>query len=501
MEGYTVEEAAALLKQPTDYLLKKILFAGKAHPILKPCVFLSEPTSMRLAHRNANIYVKESGIDHTMQAINALPDDPAEAARQIRVNRHWLEDACTPFTYPQVIRQGLFKLIFYPESMDIAELKESGRIQLYRRKAVHAPLANTAVDRIMNNWYAMSREEISKEKDRISSKVGEMLILTQDNLHYLVDIPVSISLSDIRITDKMLSEYAASEGIKLSFPPMATAPRLDQSAKEATVYYTQEEAASILKMTEEEIFRLSCHERFTDEKRIFAGMLITKPLSVLRVRTTGKKVAETHLAEYGGGLEYVATEESISGFFELIDLPEMQDKTWTKPITRLSAYESGDWFQIPGGKSFKKSDFRYSRASLKHYAESMRRDIAFPDAMPEIKIRHKITKVEQKPKGKSAIQLAVEAFLDDSPEGNKAGFYIFLKKQLNLSQEQPFKDDQPYAYYFKDVKGRGIQEGVYLHHPKEGKKEGDPGWNYYSGNETSAIISKEKKRRKSKKSS
>ncbi|MGE0917524.1 hypothetical protein [Trichlorobacter lovleyi] len=496
MKGYTVGEAAVLLKQPTDYLLKIILFSGKTHPILKPCIFLSEPTSMRLAHRNANIYVTEAGIEHTMQSINALPDDPAEAARQIRINRHWKEDALTPFKYPQVIRQGVFELTFYPEYMNTAEFNESGRIQLYRRKAVHAPLANAAVDRIMNNWYAMSREEISKEKDRISSKVGEMLILTQDNLHYLVDTPVSISLSDIRITDKMLSEYAASEGIKLSFPPMETAPRLDQSAKKATVYYTQEEAAAILEMTEEEIFRLSCHERFTDEKRIFAGMLITKPLSVLRVRTTGKKVAETHLAEYGGGLEYVATEESISGFFELIDLPEMQDKTWTKPITRLSAYESGDWFQIPGGKSFKKSDFRYSRASLKHYAESMRRDIVFPDAMPKIKLRHKISKDEWKSKRKSAIQLAVEAFLDDTPEGNKVGFYAFLKKQLNLQKEEPFKDGQPYAYYFKDVKEKGNHEGVYLQRPKEGKKEGNPSWNHYSGDDISSILSKERGRRK-----
>lgn len=242
MDSYSLDEAAHLLKPTPDYFSKTleqlrnmILFAGKAHPILKPCVFFPEPVSMRLAHRNANIYVQESGIEHTMKSVNALPDDPAEAARQKRVDRHWPEDALTPFKYPQVMCQGLFELTFYPEHMDMAEVKESGRIQLYRGKAVRAPLANAAVDRIMNGWYAMSREEVSRAKARTRQEIGDIVILTQGDLHYLVDAPVSIPLSDIRITDKMLTEYAASEGIKLPSPPIKTASIVDQAAIQPTI--------------------------------------------------------------------------------------------------------------------------------------------------------------------------------------------------------------------------------------------------------------------------
>lgn len=152
MDSYSLGEAAHILKPTADYFSKTleqlrnmILFAGKAHPILKPCVFFTEPVSMRLAHRNANIYANESSIEHTIKSVNSLSDDPGEAARQKRINRHWPEDALIPFKYPQVMCQGLFELTFYPEYMDMAEVKESGRIQLYRGKAVHAPLADAAV--------------------------------------------------------------------------------------------------------------------------------------------------------------------------------------------------------------------------------------------------------------------------------------------------------------------------------------------------------------------
>ena len=69
MESYTLEETAIELGQKADYLQKRILFSGKAHPILKPCVFFPEPISMRVAHRNADIYVKDSGIEHTMKDV------------------------------------------------------------------------------------------------------------------------------------------------------------------------------------------------------------------------------------------------------------------------------------------------------------------------------------------------------------------------------------------------------------------------------------------------
>ena len=244
MENYILDEAVHLLKQPAEYLQRMILFSGEAHPILKPCVFFPEPASMRLAHRNADIYVKESGIEHTMKSFNTLPDDPAEAARQKRINRHWPEDALTSFKYPQVMLQGLFELTFYPEHMDMTEAKESGRIQLYRGKAVCAPLANAAVDRIMNNWYAMSRDEISRAKDRTRQEVGDMVILTQGDLHYLIDTPASIPLSDIRITDRMLTEYAASEGITIMKNRTETPPAKDRETRPTVKTFTQEEVAA-----------------------------------------------------------------------------------------------------------------------------------------------------------------------------------------------------------------------------------------------------------------
>ena len=74
MENYILDEAVHLLKQPAEYLQRMILFSGEAHPILKPCVFFPEPASMRLAHRNADIYVKESGIEHTMKSFNSGGD-------------------------------------------------------------------------------------------------------------------------------------------------------------------------------------------------------------------------------------------------------------------------------------------------------------------------------------------------------------------------------------------------------------------------------------------
>jgi hypothetical protein len=90
----------------------------------------------------------------------------------------------------------------------------------------------------------------------------------------------------------------------------------------------------------------------------------------------------------------------------------------------------------------------------------------------------------------------VEAYLDGNQNGNKAGFYTFLKQQIKCPKEVTLKDGESYAYFFKEVKEKGAQEGVYLNHPKEKKKGGDPGWNHYSGDAVSSIISKEKGRRK-----
>lgn len=212
-EHYTVDEAAYQLNLKVDYLLEKMLFSDKAHPVLKPCVLLSEPTSMRLVHRNVIIYLKKTGIEHAVRSFNDPPADPVEAARLRRIKAVWPEDVPEHWEYPQVMRRGLFELTFYPEHMDMTEARESGRVQLFREKAVCAPSANVAVDLIMNSWHSMTDAEISRARDRIRQDVGDMVILTQDGLHYLVDAPVSVSLSDIRVTERMLADYAASKGI------------------------------------------------------------------------------------------------------------------------------------------------------------------------------------------------------------------------------------------------------------------------------------------------
>jgi hypothetical protein len=114
-EHYTLDEAAYQLNLKAEFLRKLILLSGKAHPVLKPCVLLAEPTSMRLVHRNATIYFKQAGIEHTMRSFNDPPADPTEAARFRRIRVVWPEDVPEHWQYPQVMRRGLFELSFYPE--------------------------------------------------------------------------------------------------------------------------------------------------------------------------------------------------------------------------------------------------------------------------------------------------------------------------------------------------------------------------------------------------
>lgn len=333
MEGHTIEEAAILLKQSADFLRNKILFSGKPDPILKPCVFFHHPRSFRV--------VNVCGQSST-PSIECLPKQVAfDVGNGRRRN----------YSYSSVNIQGLFELTFFPDNFDMTEAKESGYIQLYKEKAVFAGyLAEFSIDmavgwimsgwkdfdEIHNRWHAMTSSEASSTKSRVRSKIGQFIILSQNGIHYLVDSPASISLSDICITDNMLTEYAASMGIVLK---------------------------------------------------------------------------------------------------------EQQPQVSVRPA------------------------------------------------------RHKILPDEHKAKSKSAIQLAVEAFLDSTPEGNKHDFYRFLKQQLELPEKTILKNGQSYPYYFKDVKVKGNLEGVYLNHPKEKKKEGDPSWNHYTGNAVSGIIAKEKGRR------
>jgi hypothetical protein len=101
-----------------------------------------------------------------------------------------------------------------------------------------------------------------------------------------------------------------------------------------------------------------------------------------------------------------------------------------------------------------------------------------------------------KPKSKSAIQFAVEAYCNETGLPDKNGFYSFLKIKIKFPKELILKNGQSYAYFFDKIVVSGVQEGVYLNHPKEGKKEGEPRWNHYSSADVCSIINKEKRRRK-----
>jgi len=245
MKGYTVEEAAVLLKQPTDYLFKKILFSDKSDPILKPCAFFHHPRSFRVIN---------VGEQSSATSIECLPKQVAfDVGNGRRRN----------YSYSSVNIQGLFELTFFPDNFDMTETKESGFIQLYKEKAVFADhLAefsiNMAVgwimsgwkdfDDIRNQWYAMTTSEASSTKSRIMSRIGQFIILSQNGFHYLVDTPASISLSDICITDKMLTEYAASVGIDLNAQDNKKAPDpMSVPAKlPEPLYITASDAAGVL---------------------------------------------------------------------------------------------------------------------------------------------------------------------------------------------------------------------------------------------------------------
>lgn len=336
MQHYTIQEAAELLnpKDPhVDSLRNKILFSGKLDPILKPCVFFNHPRSFRVIN-----FCGQPCAPNIESVPKQVAFDVGNGRRR-------------NFQYNSANMEGLFELTFFPDSFDLTEAGESGYIQLYKEKAVFADyLAEFSVDMavgwimsgwkdfddIHNRWHAMTASEASKTKSHIRSKIGEFIILSQNGIHYLVDTPASIPISDIRVTDKMLSEYATSVGIEL-------------------------------------------------------------------------KANQPH------------------------------------PVR------------------------------------------------PE---RHKLKPEEHKAKSKSSIQLAVETYLNVRPNGDKAGFYSFLKQQITLEKGAILKDGESYAYFFKAVKEQGSHEGVYLQCPKEGKKEGSPGWNHYPGNAVSGIISKERNRRK-----
>jgi len=107
-----------------------------------------------------------------------------------------------------------------------------------------------------------------------------------------------------------------------------------------------------------------------------------------------------------------------------------------------------------------------------------------------------ITESERGKKSRSAIQVAIENYLDEAPNGKRAGFYEFLNGKLKLATEQVLKDGQSYNFYFDKPVVTGSREGVYLNGAKEGRKPGTPGYNHYNGGQISGLIAKERGRRR-----
>ena len=523
MLGYTIQEAAERLN-PTnprvDYFRNRILFSGKPDPILKPCVFFPQPRSFRI--------IKIDG----QQIPPGIEYSPKHVTFDIGNGR------TRSFGYDSAHIQGLFELTLFPDYFNMEEAKESGYIQLYRKKAVFADyLAEFSIDMavgwimsgwkefdgIHNRWCAMTASDASETKSRIRSKVGEFIILSQNGIHYLVDTPASVLLSDIRITDKMLMEYAASEGIKLPANHTTPIPPEKQSVKQSTVEFNLQENIPIRfiefytngKLGPETAALFFAHKQGIDWNR--------------RMDTEDKLTA--YHWQHGKVTAIKRTEwESVVNSIQ--SLSERYDKTnrhfdeWRTAALKLlpvafvrrsefdAVYrramsperiifvdQSRNFERLTGDEdreARQTNDTAYIPPELVGIVfEGFGHGMNTSDTKSETRQkRHIITQEERRAKGKSAIQLAVEAYLDGNQNGNKAGFYTFLKQQIKLPQEVTLKDGESYAYFFKEVKEKGTQEGVYLNHPKEKKKEGDPAWNHYSGDAVSSIISKEKTRRK-----
>lgn len=315
MEGHTIDEAAVLLEQSADYLRNKILFSGQAHPILKPCVFFPEPMSLRIMNIDGKI--NEYGVKYTKKTVSL----PASNGRSY------------PFAYDFVNMSGLFELTFFPEHFDMSEAKESGRIQLYRAKAVFADrLAEFSIDMavgwMMHNWQHFNdlknrwepetqQDEVSKTKSHVRGKIGECVILTQNGIHYLVDSPVSIPLSDIRITDWMLTEYAASEGITIMKNQTKTPPAKVKEPSPPVKTFTQEEVAAILKTDPDSVFkRMTGNHAVT----IYPSIFIKTPLMMRRTVYTGGNPDD-----FGrGATNTISVEEGLSGVFGITGCRPLQ---------------------------------------------------------------------------------------------------------------------------------------------------------------------------------
>lgn len=313
MEGHTIEETANLLKQPAEYLRNKILFADKPHPILKPCVFIPEPISSRIF--NSYGIINKCEVDNKKKTVPV----PCSDGR--------IRDC----SYYSANISGLFQLTFFPENFDMTEAKESGRIQLYRAKAVFADLLaefsiDMAVGWIMNNWQHFNDlknrwepsppSEVSETKSHVTGKIGECVILTQNGIHYLVDSPVSVPLSDIRISDKMLAEYAVSEGIILSKPKVVTTQPIISTPTENVKTFTQEEVAVILKINFDDVFKtmMGGHDVLLQ-----SSVVIKKPVQMQRT-----EFASGNPNDYGRGAKQIIVTEELAGIFGIEGVRPLQ---------------------------------------------------------------------------------------------------------------------------------------------------------------------------------
>ena len=146
-------------------------------------------------------------------------------------------------------------------------------------------------------------------------------------------------------------------------------------------YYTIDEAAEILKYTSEQTFCLTTGKDL-GKAFLWPSAEFAEQVSVRLTRSSGKKVVESHLAEYGGGQELEVREDTVTGYFEIAgngigDLPEW-DEYGDAKILHLS--DGSEWrYTIPGGITIRKSQLRVSAAALEHFMELERKPV--PEAV------------------------------------------------------------------------------------------------------------------------
>jgi hypothetical protein len=277
--------------------------------------------------------------------------------------------------------------------------------------------------------------------------------------------------------------------------------------------YTQQQAAEILKPEYGTILDRMTHGYLIGEERITSASLqpsiiIKKPVEMQRIILATPDDGEL----FAVGKKHTIVTEKLDGLFGITgnylqwngnglahvtfgEWPPDKEEGRTGKGSRVLLYRNGYRYMVKDAFSIQREELVVTEEDLLRYGmETVGVNFELPSDRHTN--RHDIKPDEWKSKDKSAIQIAIEAFLDSRPDGYKIDFYTFLKTKLKLTTEEILKDAESYPFYFKEVKEAGCKEGVYLNHPKEGKKEGTPGYNHYSGANISSLISREKAKRK-----